>query len=63
MRKLKVHYPWVDTPVKGAFFVPTLKLEETRQEGLKAAIHHGIIGKSEFGMAGGKIGVMFIRVR
>jgi hypothetical protein len=63
MRKLKVHYPWVDTPVKGAFFVPTLKLEETRQEGLKAAIHNGIIGKSKFGTFGGKIGVLFTRVR
>jgi hypothetical protein len=62
MRKIKVHYPWVNTPVKGAFFVPTLKLAETREEGLKAAIHNGIIGKAEFGVQNGKIGVLFKRV-
>jgi hypothetical protein len=63
MRKIKVHYPWDKTPVKGAFFVPTLKLEETKQEGLKAALHYGFIGKSEFGTVAGKLGVLFTRVR
>jgi len=62
-RNIKVHYPWVDTPVKGSFFVPTLKLEEAKQEGLKAALHHGILGKTEFGTCQGKIGVLFTRVR
>jgi hypothetical protein len=63
LRKIKVHYPWVDTPVKGAFFVPTLKLQDVKETGLKAALHHGIIGKAEFGTFGGKIGVRFTRVR
>jgi hypothetical protein len=63
LRKIKVHYPWLDTPVKGAFFVPTLKLQDVKETGLKAALHHGIIGKAEFGTFGGKIGVRFTRVR
>ncbi len=58
-----MHYPWVNTPVKGAFFVPTLKLQEVKEHGLKAALHHGIVGKAEFGTCGGKIGVLFTRVR
>ena len=62
-RKIKVHYPWINTPVKGSFFVPTLKLQEVKEVGLKAALHHGIIGKAEFGAFEGKIGVMFTRVR
>lgn len=61
-RKIKVHYPWVNTPVKGAFFVPTLKLQEVKEHGLKAALHHGIVGKAEFGTCEGKIGVLFTRV-
>lgn len=44
-------------------FVPTLRLEQTKQEGLKAALHHNIIGKAEFGMKDGKLGVLFTRVR
>jgi hypothetical protein len=44
-------------------FVPTLKLEQTKQEGLKAALHHNIIGKAEYGMKDGKLGVLFTRVR
>ncbi len=58
-----MHYPWVNTPVKGAFFVPTLKLQEVKETGIKAAIHHGVLGKAEFGTYGGKIGVLFTRVR
>lgn len=58
-----MHYPWVNTPVKGAFFVPTLKLQEVKETGIKAAIHHGVLGKAEFGTLGGKIGVLFTRVR
>ena len=63
MRKLKVHYPWVNTPVKGGFFVPTLRLEEVKREGLNAATHHNILGKAEAGVVSGKIGIMFTRVR
>jgi hypothetical protein len=61
-RKIKVHYPWLDTPAKGAFFVPTLKLQEVKEHGLKAALHNGIVGKAEFGTFEGKIGVLFTRV-
>jgi hypothetical protein len=63
LQKIKVHYPWLDTPAKGAFFVPTLKLQDVKKTGLKAALHHGIIGKAEFGTFEGKIGVRFTRVR
>jgi hypothetical protein len=63
LQKIKVHYPWLDTPVKGAFFVPTLKLQDVKETGLKAALHHGVLGKAEFGTFGGKIGVLFTRVR
>ncbi len=57
-----MHYPWLDTPAKGAFFVPTLKLQEVKEHGLKAALHNGIVGKAEFGTFEGKIGVLFTRV-
>jgi hypothetical protein len=60
-RKLRIHYPWQTTPPKGAFFVPTLKLAEVREEGLKAAVHHHIKGKAELGIVNGKIGVLFRR--
>jgi hypothetical protein len=62
-RKIRVHYPWKNTPPQSGFFVPTLKLEETRQDGLKAALHYRIFGKAEFGTKDGKLGVFFIRVR
>ena len=63
MRKVKVHYPWPDTPVKGVFFVPTLRLAETKKDGLAAALHYNIKAKAEFGILEGKIGVRFTRVR
>jgi hypothetical protein len=63
MRKIKVFYPWNASAKHESFFVPTLKLEETKREGLKAALHQGIIGKAEFGTVDGKLGVRFIRVR
>jgi len=56
-----VHYPWQTTPPKGVFFVPTLKLAEVREDGLKAAVHHHINGTAEFGIVSGKIGVLFRR--
>lgn len=58
-----MHYPWVDTPLQGSFFVPSLKLQEVKEQGIQAALHHGIIGKAEFGTFEGKIGVLFTRVR
>lgn len=58
-----MHYPWDVSEKRESFFVPTLKLEETKLEGLKAALHYGIIGKAEFGTVGGKLGVRFTRVR
>jgi hypothetical protein len=61
MRKLKVHYPWPNTPVKGAFFVPTLRLAEIKKDGLAAALHYNIKAKAEFGTVNGKIGVRFTR--
>jgi len=61
-RKIRVHYPWLTTPQKGSFFVPTLKLEETREAGLKAAVYHQVRAKAEFGIVNGKLGVLFRRV-
>ena len=63
MRTIKVYYPWVAMRKHEQIFVPTLRLEQTKQEGLKAALHHNIIGKAEFGMKDGKLGVLFTRVR
>lgn len=58
-----MHYPWKATPPQGVFFVPTLKLEEIKQEGLTAALHYGMMGKAEMGVMFGKLGVRFTRVR
>ena len=60
---IKVHYPWVKTPVKGGFFVPTLQLEKTRMDGLKAAIYNKTKGSATFGVKDGKLGVWFTRLR
>jgi len=63
MKKVKVHYPWTTTPVKGVFFVPTLRLAEIKKDGLNAALHHNIKAKAEEGAVGGKLGILFTRVR
>jgi hypothetical protein len=57
-----VHYPWLTTPPQGAFFVPSLKLSETREAGLKAAVYHQVKAKAELGIINGKIGVLFRRL-
>ena len=62
-KKIKVHYPWSTTPPQGAFFVPSLKLKETKDAGFKAALHYGMIAKADFGTNNGKLGVWFTRVR
>lgn len=58
-----MHYPWKNTPLQSGFFVPTLKLEETKQDGLQAALHYRIFGKAEFGVKDGKLGVLFTRTK
>jgi len=63
MKKVKVHYPWQKLSKLEKFFVPTLRLEETKGEGLSAALHYNILGKAEFGTVEGKLGVLFTRVR
>ena len=63
MKKVKVHDPWNTTPVKGVFFVPTLRLADTKKDGLNAALHHNMLAKAEAGTVNGKLGVMFTRVR
>jgi hypothetical protein len=40
-----------------------LKLKETKEAGLKAALHYGMIAKADFGTSNGKLGVWFTRVR
>jgi len=63
VRKIKVHYPWLEVPAHGGFFVPTLKFEEVRVNGLKAALYHRVQAKAEIGRKNGKIGVWFTRLR
>lgn len=58
-----MHYPWRALAKREKFFVPTLRLEETKSEGLSAALHYNILGKAEVGTFDGKLGVMFTRVR
>jgi hypothetical protein len=62
-KKIRVHYPWLEVPPKGGFFVPTLKFEEVKVNGLKAALYHQVVAKAEVGRKDGKIGVWFTRVR
>lgn len=62
MKKVKVHYPWETLPPKGAFFVPSLNLKETREAGLKAAVYHKVKAKAQFAIVRGKIGVLFQRL-
>lgn len=61
-RSFRVHYPWQKTPVGGGFFVPSLNLELVRENGLRAAVHHKIKAKAQYGIVGGRIGVLFTRV-
>ena len=58
-----MHYPWRAMAKHEQIFVPTLKLEQTKREGLNAALHNGVVGKAEFGIKDGKLGVLFTRVR
>ena len=62
VRKIKVHYPWNKTPVGGGFFVPTLNLEQTREDGLRAAVFYKMKGKSVFIVKDTRLGVWFTRV-
>ena len=58
-----MHYPWLALAKREKFFVPTLRLEETKKEGLSAALHYNVLAKAEFGTIEGKLGVLFTRVR
>jgi len=61
--KVSVHFPWIDTPVKGGFFVPTLELEQIREDGLRAAVFYKMTGKATYVVKDGRLGVWFTRVR
>lgn len=63
MPKPKIHYPWKQTPVGGGFFVPSLRLLDTKSDGLRAALYHGLRGRAAFGIKDGRMGVLFTRVR
>jgi len=58
-KKLKVKYPWDALPSYGGFFVPTLDVAKTREEGLKEGIRIRIWGKAEPAIKDGKLGVLF----
>lgn len=62
-RKIRIHYPWQKTPLHGGFFVPTLKLDEIKEDGLRAAVFLKLRGKAEFVVKDGRLGVWFTRVR
>lgn len=59
---MKIQYPWRETPVGGWFFVPSLKPEETRTEGLLAAMHLRMEGSGDVGVLDGRLGVVFRRL-
>jgi len=63
MRKIKVHYPWQHVGVNARFFVPSLNPLETKSDGLRAAMHYNMKGTCSIGVKGGKVGVLFTRVR
>jgi hypothetical protein len=58
-KKLTIKYPWDALPRYGGFFVPTLELEKTREEGLKEGIRVRRWGKAEPAIKDGKLGVLF----
>lgn len=58
-KKLKVKYPWDALPSYGGFFVPTLDVAKTREEGLKEGIRIRLWGKAEPAIKDGKLGVLF----
>lgn len=58
-KKLKVKYPWDALPSYGGFFVPTLDVAKTREEGLKEGIRIRMWGKAEPAIKDGKLGVLF----
>ena len=58
-----MHYPWDKTPAGGGFFVPTLNLKQTKEDGLRAAVFHKVKGKAQFGVKEGRLGVWFSRLR
>ncbi len=62
-RKIRIHYPWQKTPLHGGFFVPTLKLDEIKEDGLRAAVFLKLRGKAEFVVKDGRLGVWFTRVK
>ena len=62
-RKLKVYYPWKETPVGSCFFVPTLDFVQTKNDGLRAAVWLRMRGEVRYGIWKGKTGVMFKRLR
>ena len=57
--KLTIKYPWLDLPPYGGFFVPTLNVAKTREEGLKEALRYRIDAKAEPAIKDGKFGVLF----
>ncbi len=58
-KKLTVKYPWDALPSYGGFFVPTLDVAKTREEGLKEGIRIRMWGKAEPAIKDGKLGVLF----
>lgn len=60
---VKVHFPWDSVKKHDGFFVPTLDVVTTIEQGTKAALHRKYISKVLVGVRGGRFGVLFIRTR
>lgn len=60
-KKLRIYYPWADIKKDECFFVPAVSTNKIKQEGLTAALHLRIRASAEFGLLGGKHGVLFTR--
>lgn len=61
MKKLRIYYPWAETPVEGSFFVPAVNAAQIKHEGLVAALHLRIKAKAVTGLLNGRHGVLFTR--
>jgi hypothetical protein len=60
-KRLRVLYPWNSIKKGECFFVPAVSPPKVKQEGLTAALHLRIRAKAEFGLLGGRHGVLFTR--
>jgi hypothetical protein len=61
MTKIKVYFPWAETPIGGSFFIPTIAPFKTKEAGLIEALRLHMKAKATFGLLNGRHGVLFTR--